>query len=508
LGGPNRTLVLKVATAGVAATVAQLHTLPWVTAVVVPGDNIRAMGRRSETNMRRGTAASTRRRTAITPWGISDAHADLVGSILGNTGSGVHVAFIDYGADCTHPDLSGRIAGGKDWTADSLGYCRTDSTTNHGTAVAGVIAAAGTDVRGMAPSASLYSYRVCGFGCSEGDVALAIRWAKTHDAIQVINLSIGDCGYPLVSIDTAITNAIAEVVSAGIIVVAAAGDGTSQGCGSPHNISTIAGAAGAIAVTGFDDSTYSTNSSYFSYTSGVLLSAAGNAVLTDAQGGGTDSWHGSSFSAPVASGAAALILAQGFSYLNVLALLEQEAHHRGSGLPNNNYGYGSVDALASAAPTPQIFSFTSTACNTFVIYVYNGPCDVQPVVSYGLSPFKFYWHFQYGSSMHADIYDTTTTASETFPVPDPGFSSSYYIELDITVADSVSGRRRTSVAYDSWVVCPDTLEFSRVPLGSPVRQARVAPPPVSLLPGLRLVATKPTSHPSFQGGPPPPEICP
>jgi subtilisin family serine protease len=482
-------LVLKVVTDRVAATVTEIRRLPWVTAVSVPGDNITQMGRRIGT--------SARRRTAVIPWEIHDSHADLVGSILGNTGSGAHIAFIDGGADCTHVDLSARVVGGKDYTADSLGFC-TD-LNGHGTAVAGVLAASGTDLRGMAPSAKLYSYRVCSPGCNQGDIALAIRWAKTHDGINVINISLGDCGLPHVTADTAISNAIAEVVSAGIIVVAAAGDGALQGCASPQGVSTIATASGAIAVAGFRDTTYASSSSYFTYGSSILLSAAGAFTLADKNGGGTQSnWAGSSFSAPAVAGTAGLMRTQGLSYINVLALLEQEAHPRGTGHPNNYYGYGSVDALASVAPTPQVFSFTSTKCHSNIIYFSFNPCDVQPVVSYGLTPFKIYWHFQYTSSMHADIYDTTSTASETFPIPDPGHSASYSISLTVTVSDTVSGRTRTSTAAnDGWVVCPDST-FLRSRIGS-----------IGSQPG---GTTRPTigsaPKPSFQNGPPPPRICP
>ena len=202
------------------------------------------------------------------------------------------------------------------------------------------------------------------------------------------------------------------------------------------------------------------------------------------------------------------MIERGFSANNVYALLRAEAHPRGTGDPNNFYGYGSVDALAAVQPTPQVYTFTSTACSNHVIFASDGPCDVQPVVTYGFTPFTYYWHFTYGSSMHADIYDTTSSGSDTFAVPSPG-SSSYWINLALTVRDAVSGRTRTSgESDDSWVVCPDTMQFMVRPVGTTGGEARVAAPlglgSISRI----LPAAKPTLPLSFQGGPPPPQICP
>ena len=85
----------------------------------------------------------------------------------GNKGAGVNVAVVDDGIQSDHPDLSANVV-----TALSYRYPGSGSDLNpfdfHGTAVAGIIAAAANDigVRGVAPEASIYSYNLAAVGVS------------------------------------------------------------------------------------------------------------------------------------------------------------------------------------------------------------------------------------------------------------------------------------------------------------------------------------------------------
>ncbi|MHB8055591.1 MAG: S8 family serine peptidase [Candidatus Aminicenantales bacterium] len=105
----------------------------------------------------------------------------------------VTIAILDSGVDLTHPDLAGKLAGpGRDFVNNDL-----DATDDyyHGTAVAG-IAAAATDndegIAGVAWNAKILPVKVLdATGAGTADkVADGILWAVSQNA-RVINLSLG-----------------------------------------------------------------------------------------------------------------------------------------------------------------------------------------------------------------------------------------------------------------------------------------------------------------------------
>src|SRR5699024_2293261 len=83
------------------------------------------------------------------------------------TGKGVQVAVIDTGIDYEHPDLAKNYAGGYDLVDLDDDPMETTASegipTQHGTHVAGIIAADG-ELKGVAPDASIYAYRALGPG--------------------------------------------------------------------------------------------------------------------------------------------------------------------------------------------------------------------------------------------------------------------------------------------------------------------------------------------------------
>lgn len=119
----------------------------------------------------------------------------------GYTGKGVTVAVIDTGVDYTHPDLVHAFGDYKGWDfVDNdddpqetlIGDVLNPSlATNHGTHVAGTIAANG-GIKGVAPDANLLAYRVLGPGGSgtTSDVVAAIERA-VEDGADIMNLSLG-----------------------------------------------------------------------------------------------------------------------------------------------------------------------------------------------------------------------------------------------------------------------------------------------------------------------------
>lgn len=130
------------------------------------------------------------------------------------------VAVLDSGVDLAHPDLAGRLVPGIDLGSGDRDPSDEDG---HGTHVAGIIAAAsnnGRGVAGVAPGVVVMPIKVMN---DDGDiwdsaVAEGIAWAVARGA-RVINLSLGGPD-DSAAIDAAIDDARAK----GAVVVAAAGN--------------------------------------------------------------------------------------------------------------------------------------------------------------------------------------------------------------------------------------------------------------------------------------------
>ncbi len=141
------------------------------------------------------------------------------------TGKGVKVGVIDTGIDYMHPDLQRSYKGGRDLVDGDLDPMETknagDLSTQHGTHVAGIIAANGK-LMGVAPEAEIYAYRALGpggFGNTEQVIA-AIDYA-IQDKVDVLNMSLGNSvNGPDLPISIALNNAVDQ----GIIAVTSNGN--------------------------------------------------------------------------------------------------------------------------------------------------------------------------------------------------------------------------------------------------------------------------------------------
>ena len=140
---------------------------------------------------------------------------------LGFTGKGIKIGVIDTGINPSHPDFFNQ-----DETSRFLkGYDFVDNdtvpqdTNGHGTQVTGIIAADG-QLKGIAPMAEIFSYRVSSDGESVPSnlIIKAINQA-VEDRVDIINISLG-VNMTHNKIDEAVNNAINQ----GIVVVAAAGN--------------------------------------------------------------------------------------------------------------------------------------------------------------------------------------------------------------------------------------------------------------------------------------------
>jgi thermitase len=249
-------------------------------------------------------------------------------------GAGVKVAVIDTGVDYTHPAFLGRLADRSEWRdfvdndndPQEVGVGGVDAGFGHGTGVAGVIAQ-------IAPKAVILPLRALnrnGSGNTAG-IANAIRYAVSVGA-KVINLSLGTVGF-----DCDLQKTLAVDVPDGVFVVASAGNsGTttetypaattkqspnkyyandpvilaqvtacaitpSQSAGLPNRTVGV----GSVSTLEFDrKSTFST------YGGGLEMLAPGEGIYVPMPGGQLGAWSGTSFAAPMVSGALALAAAQ------------------------------------------------------------------------------------------------------------------------------------------------------------------------------------------------------
>lgn len=155
-------------------------------------------------------------------------HATNLWADYGVTGKGVVIAIMDTGIDTTHQDLSnGKVIGGYDFVnndADPM------DDHGHGTHCAGIAAANGSGLKGVAPDAKLLSVKVLDEWNIGYDswILSGLEYAidpdgdpSTADGADIINMSFGtDFGLPNDPLSVAVDLAFQK----GVLCVVAAGD--------------------------------------------------------------------------------------------------------------------------------------------------------------------------------------------------------------------------------------------------------------------------------------------
>ena len=152
----------------------------------------------------------------------------------GYRGQGIDVALIDSGvAPVPGLDQPGKVLYGPDLSLEaSLPNLANLDTYGHGTHLAGIIAGDdGDQVGGIAPDSRIVSLKIAGAdGATHIEqVIAAIDWVVEHRNdnglnIRVLNLSLGLPGVPS-SADDPLSAAVERAWNAGIVVVAAVGNG-------------------------------------------------------------------------------------------------------------------------------------------------------------------------------------------------------------------------------------------------------------------------------------------
>ncbi len=330
-------------------------------------------------------------------WNMTQIHADSAWQIT-SQGAGVTVFILDTGVDTLQIDLVGRVDGSLSTsfafapsdTVDTLPLPFGQDSVGHGTFVSSLIASNSLGVAAVAPQAKLVMVRVLNNDGAGDDFAVisGILYAADHGA-DVISVSLG--GYLSRSnpFDLAVSDLIQRAVdyatARGALIVAAAGNeklntntATSPSGSYADSLHVIAGgirhvisvgATGPVNQQNFDMIAEYSN---FGKTDVAVFAPGGNDVqrvdkdlIIGACSSSSNpavsgvscpaedfyvSGAGTSFSAPLVAGEAAVIIAHASAKPTPSALetciLKTADVVKGTSRPDINYNFGRIDVLA------------------------------------------------------------------------------------------------------------------------------------------------------------------
>lgn len=276
-----------------------------------------------------------------TQWWLPHVQAPSMWSLASATQKDAVVAVIDTGIEGSHEDLKNRIApGGYNFFHDD------DDVTDihgHGTGVAGVVAAEMSNgVGGVGVSGNFNTSVLPLKVFHTGDISYvstliqAIDYAVAQE-VDVINLSLGG---PQVS--TLENEAIQGAIEAGIVVVAAAGNEALKG--NPINYPAAYDNVFSIGAVNRQNA----RASFSTYNEFVDFVAPGESITTTGLQGKYVSANGTSYAAPIVSGAVAAMRALDSSLTieEIKGLLKTTAIDLGAPGRDLHYGEGLIDLEA------------------------------------------------------------------------------------------------------------------------------------------------------------------
>jgi uncharacterized repeat protein (TIGR01451 family) len=325
-------------------------------------------------------------------WNIDLVDADRVWNELGVTGAGAVVGDFYTGVQWDHPALKSQYRGWNGVSADhNYNWFEPDSTLypggnlgasvstiptwcdNHGVHTMGTMVGDGgmADTQiGMAPGAKWIAVPgICGNtmpGNGGDDIGgnKAFQWflcptdltgdLATRDcskAPDVVNNSWGSSN----PADDTFRPAIQALRAAGIVPVFAAGNHSagSGSIGSPGSVPE----AFTVGATDSDDQVASSSGRGPSFYEGVQkpnVTAPGVNIKSSVGGGGYANYDGTSMAAPAVSGLVALLVSadlkdgrRDFNVDEIQKFIESTTVKLGAATPNDDYGYGRIDAYTA-----------------------------------------------------------------------------------------------------------------------------------------------------------------
>lgn len=293
---------------------------------------------------------------------------------------GITVAVIDTGIDIDHEDLRGKIVSPRDVIGNDNDPRPDDPTENHGTAIAGLIAATVNNrlgVVGVAPYCKIMPIRLIAPGRTFADEAEALRWA-TDKGADVINNS-WEPETQLAKLPDVTRDAIDYATSQGrggrgCVVLFAAGNGN-------VNVGTNVYAASSKVIAVGSSNNNDVRSSFSNFGAALDLVAPGGEngffggmTTTDVSGpvgytdndyvtnfDGAQDFAGTSAACAVASGVAALVLSRdpSLTYVAVRQRLQDtadkidpaNAKYDATTGHSDLYGAGRINALSALQAT-------------------------------------------------------------------------------------------------------------------------------------------------------------
>lgn len=337
-----------------------------------------------------------------------------------STGDGIIVAVLDTGVDSTHPDLAANMVPG--WNMFDNNADTTD-VHDHGTWVAGTIAAAANNAAGSAGvawSAEIMPIRIA---APDGTAFIStivngIRWAADHGA-KVVNASFSG-----VAGSAAVQSAAQYLRNKGGVLVVSAGNTGTEFNYPPSDAIMVA------AATDINDQ----RPSWSSYGSYVDIASPGVSIFTTRKGGGYSFVSGTSFSSPIVAATAALMLSANneLTPSDLDQLMLSTTIDLGEPGFDNFYGAGRVDAAAAVAAASAMIGIDNKAPGVTIISPNSGkvtgivPVDInafddvgvvsaelwvngQKLITDTLAPFAFAWdsskHAEGDYSLRVHVYD-------------------------------------------------------------------------------------------------------
>ena len=331
--------------------------------------------------------------------------------------SSVIIAILDSGVDATHPDLSAQLVPG--WNLYD-GNTNTADVTGHGTGVTGNAAAAssnGVGVASVAWGCKIMPIRVADTNgyASTSMIADGVTYAADHGA-RVANVSFRVTGSPTLS-------AAAQYLQStgGVVTVSAGNDGAFDPSPDDPYLITVSATDANDAVASFSNTGNS-----------IDLSAPGVNIPTTMKGGGYGYATGTSASAPIVAGVAALMISvnPGLTGAQVRDLLKQSADDLGAPGWDPDYGSGRVNAAKAVLAAMQTTGGTNTPPDTTpptaTINAPSSGSTVSDVVTINISAIDDVCVTKVECYMNGVLAGTTATAPASFSWDTTAYTNGSY----------------------------------------------------------------------------------
>ena len=378
------------------------------------------------------------------------------------TGSGVTVAVIDTGIDTDHPEFAGRISEYsynatqdkivKDWLTEdgSYDWSLVEDEQGHGTAVTGVLAANmnSGSVVGVAPNVTILTIKAecdaMGAFKRTSDLVFGLYYAIERD-VQIVNMSFG------VYINNYFAEAAQLAYDSDVICVASAGNDATASLCYPAADEHVIG-VGALGEEW-------TLAGYSNYGENSDLVAPGSTYTTLA-GGSYGTMRGTSFSAPLISGALALY-AQSDRYTTfeeVTQLLYASCYDLGELGNDWEYGFGAPDLSALLLEERGTVTFdmlTDELENEKALFIRGHTLQELPAPERLYAIFDGWYYddtFTQAVEYYADAFEGDLTLYAKWANEDDGIPYTYVVLDDGTVEiRSYTGHRR-------YITIPEKIE--------------------------------------------------